>query len=127
MYVILPPVNNFIYAFHSMQLCGSKGINNDMSINGTRKYIYPINSRISYKKYLFCYAMLYIHILFFLYERSSFYNPKNGLQILRIQRGGIRNKSHRPARTILQASNGYISARTGAISLLFVLAKQKKN
>ena len=45
---------------------------------------------------------------------SCFVIWKNGLQILRIQRGGIRNKSHQPARTFVQVSNGYISARTRA-------------
>src|SRR5665647_1368174 len=59
-------------------------------------------------------GMLYIHFLFiFSYTKEACFTiRKNGSQILRIQRGGIRNKSHRPARTFVQVSNGYISART---------------
>jgi len=59
-------------------------------------------------------GMLYIHFLFiFSYTKEACFTiRKNGSQILRIQRGGIRNKSHRPARTFVQVSNGYISPRT---------------
>ena len=85
-----------------------------MSINGTRKYIYPINNRISYKKDVSCYAMLYIHFTSYFTSTNIilFYKYKNGSQILIVQRGGIRNKSHRPARTFVQVSNGHISVRT---------------
>jgi hypothetical protein len=38
---------------------------------------------------------------------------ENGSQILRIQEGGIRNKSHQPGRTFVQVGNVYISMRTG--------------
>ena len=42
-----------------------------------------------------------------------FYNLKNGSQILRIQEGGIKNKSHQPSRTICLLNHVYISMWTG--------------